>query len=946
MLLNLSLIRLLFPRNKAVSLCQRLCRRCRQLRLPLLLFFSLYPGVSNALENITLQLKYLHQFQFAGYYAALEKGYYQDAGLDVSILEGIDGSEPERNVLSGKVQYGIGSSSLMLSHSAGKPLVVLGVILQHSPYVLLVPLEGATQDIQHIVGKRVMLATQADELIAYLHKEAISLASLQQLPHSFDPEDLIQGRVDVFSAYATNEPDYLDRAGFRYQSYSPRSADIDFYGDNLFTSKLEIEEHPERVEAFRQASIKGWKYALQHPEEIVDLILAKYSQRNSRAHLLYEARQIKPLVESVLVEVGYMNPGRWQHIANTYAELGMLPPNYPFKGFLYEPKSTTNMFWWYVVLLSLIVIILTISTVHFLIRVKERKQSHEQMEFKNILLSTQQDASIDGLFAVNSDGVIISMNQRFTAMWQLTPEALTLKSEVELIGRVIDKVNEPEAFLKRVHEINQQRLLVNADEITFKDGHVFERYSAPMIADDGQYYGRLWSFRDITERKEADELIWKQANLDFLTGLPNRYMLHDSLKNELKKAERSGKSVAILFLDLDHFKEINDTLGHDIGDKLIQNTAKRLRRCVRETDTIARLGGDEFTVVLGELDEFNTVERVANKILNHISQPFQCGDEIVHISSSIGITIYPEDGIAVDTLLKNADQAMYAAKEQGRNCFQYFTSTMQENAIARRNMTNDLRQALAKDQFTLFYQPIIDLATGNIIKAEALIRWQHPEQGLVSPLDFIAIAEKTGMINDIGDWVFQQAVNQLSLWRQNNYDSFQMSINVSPVQFCANSDQREWFDRLNSLNLPGDALIVEITEGLLMEASHLVTDKLLALRDAGINVALDDFGTGYSSLSYLKRFDIDYLKIDQSFVRNLKPLSEDLILCEAIIVMAHKLGIKVIAEGVETKEQQQLLIGAGCDSAQGFLYSKAVPAAEFELLLEAGNMLARVNHQQ
>lgn len=932
MLLKFTLIKLLFARNKQVSLWLRFNLKCKLLRFPLLLFFSLYPTLSHALDNITLQLKYLHQFQFAGYYAALEKGYYHDAGLDVSILEGIDGSEPEINVLSGKAQYGIGSSSLMLSHHAGKPLVVLGVIFQHSPYVLLVPLEGTTKGIHHIVGKRVMISAQADELIAYLNKESIPQESLKKLPHSFDPEDLIQGRVDVFSAYTTNEPDYLDRAGFRYQSYSPRSAGIDFYGDNLFTSKQEIEENPERVEAFRQASIQGWKYALRHPEEIVDLILTKYSQRNSREHLLYEARQIKPLVQSVLVEVGYMNPWRWQHIANTYAELGMLPLNYSFKGFLYDPKPTTNMFWWYVVLFSLIVIILTISTIHFIIRVNQRKQSREQMEFKNTLLSTQQNASIDGLLAVNNDGMIISVNQRFSVMWQLSPEVLTLKTEAELISSIIDKVNYPEAFVQKINEINQQRLLVNTDEISFKDGHIFERYSAPMIADDGQYYGRLWSFRDITDRKEAEELIWKQANLDFLTGLPNRYMLHDNLRSELNKAERSGKSLAILFLDLDHFKEINDTLGHDIGDKLIQDTAKRLSRCVRETDTIARLGGDEFTVVLGELDEFNTVERVANKILNHLSQPFQCGDEMVHISSSIGITIYPEDGTAVDTLLKNADQAMYAAKEQGRNGFQYFTSAMQEKAIARRYMTNDLRDALAKDQFALFYQPIVELATGNIIKAEALIRWLHPERGLVSPIDFITIAEETGMINDIGNWVFQQAVNQLSLWRESHCNSFKMSINVSPVQFCANGDQQAWFDRLNNLNLPGNALIVEITEGLLMEANHLVTDKLLALRDVGVNVALDDFGTGYSSLSYLKRFDIDYLKIDQSFVRNLKPRSEDLILCEAIIIMAHKLGIKVIAEGVETKEQEELLIVAGCDCAQGYLYSKAVPAAEFESL--------------
>lgn len=289
---------------------------------------------------------------------------------------------------------------------------------------------------------------------------------------------------------------------------------------------------------------------------------------------------------------------------------------------------------------------------------------------------------------------------------------------------------------------------------------------------------------------------------------------------------------------------------------------------------------------------------------------------------------------------------MYAAKDQGRNGLQYFTSAMQDRAIARRHLANDLRQALAHNQFRLFYQPVVELATGNIIKAEALIRWQHPQRGLVSPDEFIAIAEENGMINDIGDWVFQQASHQVNRWRKTHDATFQVSINVSPVQFHADSSQTDWFCQLDRLGLPGTALIVEITEGLLMKAGPHVTDKLQALRGAGIDVALDDFGTGYSSLSYLKRFDIDYLKIDQSFVSNLQPQSDDLVLCEAMIVMAHKLGIQVIAEGVETEQQRQFLAAAGCDFAQGYLYSEPVPAAEFEQLLTADLLPGAVDSSQ
>jgi EAL domain-containing protein (putative c-di-GMP-specific phosphodiesterase class I) len=324
--------------------------------------------------------------------------------------------------------------------------------------------------------------------------------------------------------------------------------------------------------------------------------------------------------------------------------------------------------------------------------------------------------------------------------------------------------------------------------------------------------------------------------------------------------------------------------------------------------------------------------------LQKLAEPFRLGDDVAYVSASIGITLYPDDATDIDILLKNADQAMYTAKDQGRNRYQYFTASMQETAQAKKRLTIDLRDAVANSEFILYYQPIIELATGAIYKAEALIRWQHPTRGLVSPVEFIPIAEETGMINDIGNWVFTEAAKQVKIWRTSHHAAFQISVNKSPVQFHATgSTHVDWIDYLRQLDLPGQSIAVEITEGLLLQARTTVTEQLLEFRNAGMQISIDDFGTGYSSLSYLKKFDIDYVKIDQSFTGNLKPGSSDMVLCEAIIVMAHKLGMKVIAEGVETEGQRDLLLAAGCDYGQGYLYSKPVPAAEFEKLLKAAS---------
>jgi|688.fasta_scaffold20248_3 diguanylate cyclase (GGDEF)-like protein/PAS domain S-box-containing protein len=441
----------------------------------------------------------------------------------------------------------------------------------------------------------------------------------------------------------------------------------------------------------------------------------------------------------------------------------------------------------------------------------------------------------------------------------------------------------------------------------------------------------LMAVIDITDRKKAEETIFNQAHIDLLTGLPNRRLFKDRLQQALVNAHRQEQQLALMFFDLDHFKYINDTLGHDAGDDLLIEATQRIQMCIRESDTLARPGGDEFTLIMGDLHDPNGVNRVAQSILEVMAQPFKLKKESCYISISIGIAMYPDDAENADELLNKADQAMYAAKKLGRSQFCYFTPTMQALAENRLRLANDLRTAIIEKQFSIVYQPIVELTSGKVEKAEALIRWQHPTRGQVNPIDFIPVAEDSGAIKAIGEWVFLQVADQVAIWRKTINPQFQISVNKSPVQFQTHSvGYKDWIEHLQQLNLPGNAITVEITEGLLLNASQAVTDKLKAIRTAGMQISIDDFGTGYSSLSYLKKYQIDYLKIDRSFVSNLSINSTDMAICEAMILMAHKLGMKVIAEGIETEEQLQLLKQAGCDYGQGFLFSKPLPAIGFE----------------
>ncbi len=428
----------------------------------------------------------------------------------------------------------------------------------------------------------------------------------------------------------------------------------------------------------------------------------------------------------------------------------------------------------------------------------------------------------------------------------------------------------------------------------------------------------------------SQKRIWHQANFDTLTDLPNRRLFQQKLRDGINKTNRNGNVLALLLLDLDGFKQVNDSLGHAIGDLLLTKVAARIKACLYSGDTVARLGGDEFTVIIEDVRYLENVENIAKKIVAELNEPFTLSAHTVHISTSIGITIYPLDSQETDTLLKNADQAMYAAKNLGKNCYQFFTADMQKDIESKIQILQDLRSALDNHEFELHYQPIIELATGKMQKAEALIRWMHPSQGCISPLDFIPIVEESGLIIPIGDWAFNHATNFLKEIQTHHQSDFQISINVSPKQFQITNNHKENAQPFWVTKHAIKGVIIEITENLVLDLTDRVQQQLQDIREAGIETAIDDFGTGYSSLAYLKKFQIDYIKIDRSFVSNIENSESDKVLCEVIVQMAHKLGFKVVAEGIETKTQLDFLLELGCDYGQGFYLSKPLPPKAFK----------------
>lgn len=567
------------------------------------------------------------------------------------------------------------------------------------------------------------------------------------------------------------------------------------------------------------------------------------------------------------------------------------------------------------------------------------RQKKEIILAQHTKLEAFFDSSIDALVQMDFDGHITGWNQQAAKIFGWTAD--------EILDQRIENTIIPVRYraahrkgMKRFLDTGESTVLNTLIEIhaLHRNGHEFPVEMSLSVLDSPDLQEFNAYIRDISERKHAETVIWNQANFDSLTSLPNRNLFLQKLEHEIRSCDRSNQSLALMYLDLDRFKDVNDSLGHDMGDLLLIEIANRLKKVVREIDTVSRLSGDEFTIILGNIDDQLSVQPICQELLDTLAQPFQLDNEKVFLTASIGVTFYPQDSKDIENLQRNADQAMYAAKAEGSNRFNFFTPELQQRALRKRKMIGDLRKAIDNQQFEIYYQPIVDLSQDKPIKAEALLRWHHPESGMVSPAVFIPIAEETGLISEIGSWVFYNAIEKAGQWRERFNPDFQISINTSSRQWIDEAAaMNQWFAHLDELGISGQAISVEITEGLLVDARDKITNRLLDFRDAEIQIAIDDFGTGYTSLSYLKQFDIDYLKIDQSFVRNLDHEQNDLALCEAIIVMAKKLGIKVIAEGVETENQDRLLKEFGCDFGQGYLYSRPVPAPDFEILLDQWN---------
>jgi diguanylate cyclase (GGDEF)-like protein len=459
---------------------------------------------------------------------------------------------------------------------------------------------------------------------------------------------------------------------------------------------------------------------------------------------------------------------------------------------------------------------------------------------------------------------------------------------------------------------------------------------APIHDREGQAAGAVIVFRDVSAARALAVQMTHSAEHDYLTGLPNRMLLNDRISQAIVLAPRHMKHVALLFLDLDGFKHINDSLGHPTGDKLLQSISERLIDCVRASDTVSRQGGDEFVVLLSEVEQSEDPAITARRMLEAVAQPHSIDHHDLHVTASIGVSVYPDDGLDAETLIKNADTAMYQAKENGRQGYQFFKPAMNARAVERQSIEEGLRRALERQEFELHYQPKVNLTTGAITGAEALIRWLHPTRGLVSPMDFIPVAEDCGLILSIGAWVLREACKQAQAWKDVGLPTMTMAVNVSAMEFRDKNFLAGLVATLAETGFDPRFLELELTESVLMKHATSTAIILRTLRERGIRVAVDDFGTGYSSLSYLQKFPIDAVKIDQSFVRQISTAGDDTTIVKAVIGMARGLKLRVIAEGVETAEEAAFLRAYRCEEAQGYFFSRPVPPQQFAILLKNG----------
>lgn len=566
-----------------------------------------------------------------------------------------------------------------------------------------------------------------------------------------------------------------------------------------------------------------------------------------------------------------------------------------------------------------------------------QKLSTEQHSDNNLHLKLSfLDNTADGLFITNSHNQIISVNKAFTS--------ISGYSEQEIIKQNTDILNaanfNSDFFKKVIEKLKSDGFWQGEVLIRHRDGHIVPIWQSSYILKDamGNIAQSISVLRDISHQKAQQESVQFQANYDLLTELPNRTLFLDRLKSALKLTKRNNTKLALMLLDLNKFKWVNDTLGHHAGDILLQETAKKLQAAVRNTDTVARLGGDEFSIIIPDLEKTTDAELIVSKIFNAFKQAILIDQQEVFISGSIGITIFPDDGNDIDSLQKNADSAMYIAKKNGQNSYYYYTHALQRETENRLKLINDMRLAMQKQEFTLHYQPIIDLLTNEVVGAEALLRWSHEQEGYIPLNDFIPVAEESGLIREIGSWVINEVADNIQRWTNLGLPALHISLNQSIAQYSLSDCHVEWLDILKNKKIPARSITFEISETLFFGQKDNHLKSIEQLKQAGIQVSLDGFGTGCSSLNYLKKYPIDTLKIDRSYIHSMVGDPTNAILVETIIILANKLGIKVIATGVENEEQLALL-NQECHYAQGYYFSKPLPFNEFKKYIETQNQI-------
>lgn len=559
----------------------------------------------------------------------------------------------------------------------------------------------------------------------------------------------------------------------------------------------------------------------------------------------------------------------------------------------------------------------------------------------------EQEARFRSVAQSANDAIISADNHGKVVFWNNAAKAMFGYSEEEIAGKPLT-VLMPEQYreahrkgIERVTLTNETRIIGKTVELSGlrKDGSEFplELSVSTWMTKRGRFFSGI--IRDVTERKQAEKQLQHLAHYDGVTGLPNRTLFFERLNQVLSRARWHKRLVAVLFLDLDRFKVINDTFGHTTGDLLLKAVAKRLTDTVREGDIIARFGGDEFAITLVDIAKEHDIPDVVKKIIDAMAKPFIHEGREFFITASIGISIYPDDGGEVEVLLQKADIAMYSAKEEGKNTYRIYSPSMNAMALERLRMETQLRRALEQDEFMLYYQPKVDLSTGHIIGIEALLRWLHPERGLIFPKEFVTILEETGLIIPVGEWVFRTACRQTRTWQKEGFLPLRVAVNLSMRQFNQQNLAMIVRRALNESGLEPGYLEIELTENLLMSNVKESMAAIHELTGMGVQFAVDDFGTGYSSLSYLKRFPLRSLKIDRSFIQDVTVHPDDAAIVKAIISMAHSLNLKVVAEGVETKEQLAFLIKFHCDEFQGYYFSPPLTAEDFAELLREGRFL-------